>query len=131
MHVCEYYLVYVQVSTLREYSKLLEKEYLIILSDYILFLCTLVYNSQDYILDSEELAPSNFVKKYQDEFPLKVRVCKGFYGHSERTSVSEGDSFNIHFVKHTKVGKLFFAATCSVKIKHNIILECYNFSHIT
>ena len=64
---------------------------------------------QDYILDSEELAPSQFVKKYQDEFPLKVRVCKGFYGHSERTSVSEGDSFNIHFVKHTKVIVLMIA----------------------
>ena len=41
--------------------------------------------------------------KYQEQFPLPVRVCKGFYGSSDRTSVSEGDAFNIHFVKRSKV----------------------------
>ena len=58
---------------------------------------------QDYIINSEELTLSQLVEKYQESFPLFVRVCKGFYGSSDRTSVSEGDSFNIHFVKKSKV----------------------------
>ena len=58
---------------------------------------------QEYILDSEELSLENFISKYQDELPLHVRVCKGFYGQSERTSVSEGDTFNIHFIKKSQV----------------------------
>ena len=72
---------------------------------FIIILCVFftMEHMQEFVIDSEELDPSTFVKKHQEEFPLKVRVCKGFYGHSERTSVSEGDTFNIHFVKHTKV----------------------------
>ena len=59
---------------------------------------------QEFVLDADELTLVEFVSKYRQEFPLRVRVCKGFYGQSERTSVSEGDSFNIHFVKNSKVG---------------------------
>lgn len=58
---------------------------------------------QEYEIDSEELTLKQLVDKYQEQFPLPVRVCKGFYGSSDRTSVSEGDAFNIHFVKRSKV----------------------------
>ena len=61
------------------------------------------HHIQDYIIDAEELSLSSFIKKYQDDLPLHVRVCKGFYGQSERTSVSEGDTFNVHFIKKAQV----------------------------
>lgn len=54
-------------------------------------------------MENEELNPEDFVAKYSDEFPLYVRVSKGYYGNSERTSVSEGDTFHIHFIKNAKV----------------------------
>lgn len=57
----------------------------------------------NFVIEKDELNPEHFVSKYRDELPLHVRVSKGFYGNSERTSVSEGDSFNIHFIKNTKV----------------------------
>ncbi|XP_064390464.1 uncharacterized protein LOC135338305 [Halichondria panicea] len=77
----------------------------------------------DFIIDSEELNPSSFVNKHQDKFPLKIRVCKGFYGHSDRTSVSEGDTFNIHFVKHTKVVHMLDGGGAIYKIPLNSALE--------
>ena len=52
--------------------------------------------------------------KYQEQFPLPVRVCKGFYGSSDRTSVSEGDAFNIHFVKKSKVPCYNETSLCGV-----------------
>ena len=55
------------------------------------------------MLVSDELSLPEFVKRYKNEFPVRVRVCKGFYGATNRTSVSEGDMFNIHFLKNTKV----------------------------
>ena len=51
----------------------------------------------------EELSLLQLVEKHQDLLPLCVHVCKGFYGSSERFSVSEGDIYNIHFVKKAKV----------------------------
>ncbi len=57
------------------------------------------------------MKPEDFAAKYSDEFPLHVRVSKGFYGTSERTSVSEGDSFNIHFIKKTKVRQIYLKVT--------------------
>ena len=52
---------------------------------------------------NEKLSLSKFVSLYHKELPIQVRVCKGFCGPSEDTSISEGDHFNVHFVKHTKV----------------------------
>ena len=60
-------------------------------------------NVQSFVIEKEEYTPGEFVKKYSERFPLHVRVSKGFYGNSETTSVSEGDTFNIHFIKKTKV----------------------------
>ena len=48
----------------------------------------------------------NFVHyscRYSKSLPLRVKVCKGFYGVSDQTAVTTGDLFNLHFVKNTKV----------------------------
>jgi hypothetical protein len=62
---------------------------------------------QDFDIENEDLNPADFLAKYRDSLPLHVRVSKGFYGNSDKTSVSEGDTFNIHFVKNTKVSERF------------------------
>ena len=67
--------------------------------------CSYVW--QDFIVEEEEFSPKEFVSKFRDELPLHVRVSKGFYGNTEKTSVSESDCFNVHFIKNTKVGALF------------------------
>ena len=72
---------------------------------------------QDYIIDAEELSLDTFIQKYQDDLPLHVRVCKGFYGQSERTSVSEGDTFNVHFIKKAQVWS-DWVWRWSIKLRH-------------
>lgn len=52
---------------------------------------------------SEKLNLSTFAAKYHDQLPVCVKVCKGYCGPTEGTSISEGDSFNIHFLKKTTV----------------------------
>lgn len=52
---------------------------------------------------SKEMSLGEFVCKHQHEFPVRVRVSRGFYGTTDRWSISEGELFNIHFVKYTKV----------------------------
>ena len=51
----------------------------------------------------EELSLSDFMTKYSKSLPLRVKVCKGFYGVSDQTAVTTGDIFNFHFMKNTKV----------------------------
>lgn len=51
----------------------------------------------------EKLSLARFSKKYADSLPVQVKVSKGFYGMSDRSSLSEGDVFNIHFIKHMRV----------------------------
>ena len=52
---------------------------------------------------SEKLTLTEFVSQYHKSLPLPIRVCRGYCGPSEETSISEGDHFNVHFVKHTTV----------------------------
>ena len=52
---------------------------------------------------NEKLSLSKFLSLYHKEFPIQVRVCKGYCGPSEDTSISEGDRFNVHFVKYTTI----------------------------
>ena len=56
-----------------------------------------------YNIMSEELSPLQLMQRYQNTFPLRVFVSKGFYGSNERFTLSEGDVYNIHFVKKTTV----------------------------
>lgn len=51
----------------------------------------------------EELSLFDFMSKYSRSLPLRVRVCKGFYGVSERTAVTTGDLLDLHFLKSIKV----------------------------
>lgn len=52
---------------------------------------------------AEELSLFDFMSKYSKSLPHRVKVCKGFYGVSERTAVTTGDLLNLHFLKSTKV----------------------------
>lgn len=51
----------------------------------------------------DKLTLPEFVSKYHKSLPLPIRVCRGYCGPSEDTSISEGDHFNVHFIKHTTV----------------------------
>lgn len=51
----------------------------------------------------EKLTLPEFVSNYHKSLPLHIRVCRGYCGPSEDTSISEGDHFNVHFIKHTTV----------------------------
>ena len=61
------------------------------------------YEAERFTLFPEELSILELHDRHKDDFPLIVRVSKGFYGMDERSSVSEGDIFHIHFVKQEKV----------------------------
>ena len=52
---------------------------------------------------AEELSLFDFMSRYSKSLPHRVKVCKGFYGVSERTAVTTGDLLNLHFLKSTKV----------------------------
>lgn len=56
-----------------------------------------------FVVASGEKILSQLVVQHQDEFPVRVRVSRGFYGTSDKWSISEGEYFTIHFVKYTKV----------------------------
>ena len=47
-----------------------------------------------------------FSERHRDDVPVQVVITKGYYGPDERTSISEGDMFNIHFFKQAKVVKV-------------------------
>ena len=53
--------------------------------------------------NNEKLSLSKFLSLYHKEFPIQIRVCKGYCGPNEDTSISEGDRFNVHFVKYTTI----------------------------
>ena len=52
---------------------------------------------------SEKFTLPQFLGRYHQEFPIRVRVCKGFCGLDEDTSISDGDQFNVHFLKYTTI----------------------------
>ena len=60
-----------------------------------------------------------FVARYSKSLPVVVRVCRGFCGATEDTSISEGDQFSIHFVKHTTV----VAVKCDNGTQYNVPLN--------
>ena len=74
---------------------------------------------QSYNIFPDELTLTKLVEKHQDLFPIRVHVCKGFYGPTERSSVSEGDIYNIHFVKKAKA---VIVRDCS-KVDYRIALN--------
>ena len=51
----------------------------------------------------EELTLAKFIKIYGTSLPHKVKICKGFYGVTDKTAVTIGDIYNVHYLKKTKV----------------------------
>ena len=76
-----------------------------------------------YVRDSIEMSLSVFSENHKKDLPVQVVVTKGFYGADERTSISEGDMFNIHFFKQTKVVKISDTNKYSYTIPLNSSLE--------
>lgn len=74
-------------------------------------------------MSSDELSLSEFVDRYKDNFPVRIRVSKGFYGNSNLTSISEGDMFNVHFLKNTKVVVLDDGSCTEFKVALNSAIE--------
>ncbi len=60
------------------------------------------------LASSEKLSLPIFVKVYNNHLPLMVRVCRGYCGLNEEMSISEGDHFNVHFVKQTKMVRMHY-----------------------
>ena len=55
---------------------------------------------------SSEMPLRAFVEKHREDLPVHVIITKGYYGPDERTSISDGDMFSIHFFKQTKIVKV-------------------------
>lgn len=67
----------------------------------------------------EKLTVPLFVARYSSSLPVVIRVCRGFCGPTEDSSISEGDRFNIHFVKHTTV----VTVECENGTRYNVPLN--------
>ena len=80
-------------------------------------------SSESYVRDSPVMPLASLAANYKKDLPLQVVVTKGFYGADERTSISDGDMFNIHFFKHTKVVKISDTNKYSYTIPLNSSLE--------
>jgi hypothetical protein len=76
-----------------------------------------------YVRDSKEMSLAKFTERYKKLLPLQVVVTKGYYGADERTSISEGDMFNIHFFKQTKVVKMVDTNNYTYTVPLNSSLE--------
>ena len=80
----------------------------------------------------KRLTLSEFGMKYAKALPLRITVCDGFYGQSDRTTLSGGEIFNIHFMKHTKVVTmenqhgLQFTVPMHSAIQFGLIYDPYN-----
>ncbi len=65
---------------------------------------------KDYRVVSDQIPAPNakvslpmFLSKHHQHFPTRIRVCKGFCGSDEESSLSDGDQFNVHFLKYTTI----------------------------
>ena len=72
---------------------------------------------------SEGMLLPEFVKKYSESFPLHIKVLKGYCGPSSRLTISTSDTYNIHFIKHTKVVAIKDAHDTPYSIPLNSAIE--------
>ena len=72
---------------------------------------------------SERMLLPEFVKKYSQSFPLHIKVLKGYCGPSSRLTISTSDTYNIHFIKHTKVVAIKDAHNTPYSIPLNSAIE--------
>ena len=63
----------------------------------------------------QALSLQELVNKYSQSFPLQIKVLHGYSGQTSQLTISSGDYYNVHFVKHQEVvsmsDKLGFAYT--------------------
>lgn len=52
---------------------------------------------------AKALSLQELVEKYSQSFPLQIKVVHGYSGQTCKLSLSSGDYYNIHFVKHQEV----------------------------
>ena len=52
---------------------------------------------------SEAMSLEELVSRYTDKFPLRMRIVKGFCGSTLRTTIATTETYDVHFVKKTKV----------------------------
>ena len=57
----------------------------------------------DHEVSRAEIKLSDYLDLNANRLPQKVKICKGFCSHSSEVTLSRGEVFNFHFVKHTKV----------------------------
>lgn len=76
---------------------------------------THIYPSPPHTFDYTQVSPlpptttakalslQELVEKYSQSFPLQIKVVHGYSGQTCKLSLSSGDYYNIHFVKHQEV----------------------------
>lgn len=52
---------------------------------------------------TSDLSFDQLIRQHQKSFPLRVYITNGYLGATSRLTISTGDVYNIHFVKHTRV----------------------------
>ncbi len=60
-------------------------------------------NCDQIVAPGEKVSLPVFLSKHHQDFPTRIRVCKGFCGSDEESSLSDGDQFNVHFIKYTTI----------------------------
>ena len=62
----------------------------------------------------DEVTLSDLVKNFGKSLPYRVKICKGFYGFSDKSAITIGDTYNILYRKNSQVSQYRFACiyTC-------------------
>jgi len=74
-----------------------------------------------FLTDSMHLP--DFVQRSSKSFPVHIKVLKGYCGPSSRFTISTNDTYNIHFMKHTKVVTIKDAHDTPYSIPLNSAIE--------
>lgn len=52
---------------------------------------------------SSNMGLADLIKNHHKSFPLRILITNGYLGETARSTISTGDRYNIHFLKHTRV----------------------------
>ena len=63
----------------------------------------MVQKKKKEVFLSDSMHLLDFVQRYPKSFPVHIQVLKGYCGPRSRLTISTNDTYNIHFLKHTKV----------------------------
>ena len=63
----------------------------------------MVQKKKEEVFLTDSMHLPDFVQRYSKSFPVRIQVMKGYCGPSSRFTISTCDTYNIHFLKHTKV----------------------------